>query len=103
MDELDRGGECHVVLAPIAAHPGRQEREHRPDALAAGRDQVAGELGDQPDLALQPVEDQPVDPVEVGRDQGLRLRERRPRRFGTLRCCRRHEASPSTRPRVRAI
>ena len=51
----------------IAEQRGARERQHRPHALAAAGDQVAGELGDQRDLALHPLEDDRVDVVHVAR------------------------------------
>ena len=71
MDELDRRGEAQVALAAIAAELRADQRQHRPHALAARRDQVAGELGDQPDRAVETGHDQLVDPLHVGFDQRL--------------------------------
>ena len=49
MDELDAGRELDVavVVGGVAAQPRRGHRQQRPHALAAGADQVIGELGDQ--------------------------------------------------------
>ena len=69
VDELDRGGELVMAGAGIIEQPGAGERQHRPHPLAAAGDQMAGELGDQRDVALHPLEDDRVDMVEVGRDE----------------------------------
>ena len=63
--EFDRGGELQVVFALIAAHARGGQRQHRPDALAAGVDQVAGDLGDQLDVAARMAEDLLVHPLHV--------------------------------------
>ena len=46
--ELDARRELDVAFAAIAAHFRRRERQHRPEPLAAGSDQMAGDLGDHP-------------------------------------------------------
>ena len=69
VDELDRGGEPVVARAGIAEQLRARERQHRPHPLAAARDQMPGELGDQRDFGLHPVEDHRVDRVHVARDQ----------------------------------
>ena len=47
VDELDRGREADVVVAlGTAAEPGRGERQQRAQPLAAGLDQMRGDLGD---------------------------------------------------------
>ncbi len=69
MDELDRGGELVMARARIIEQPRAGEGQHRPHPLAAAGDQVAGELGDQRDVALHPLEDDRVDMVEIGRDE----------------------------------
>ena len=79
VDELDRGGELVVARAGIIEQPGAGQGQHRPHPLAAAGDQVAGELGDQGDVALHAIEDDGVDMVEVGRDQlDHRIERRRP-------------------------
>ena len=65
VDELDRGGELVVARAGVAEQACAGERQHRPHALAAAGDQVAGELRDQRDLALHPLEDDGIDAVHV--------------------------------------
>ena len=77
MDELDRGGELVVARAGVAEQVGAGERQHRPHALAAAGDQVAGELRDQRDLALHPLEDHRIDPVHVLGDERDHRLERR--------------------------
>ena len=58
-------GELDVVQALIAAHPGGGDGEHGADALAAGIDEVAGELGNQFHMALGFFHDQIIDQVHV--------------------------------------
>ena len=77
VDELDRGGELLVAGAAVAEQRSAAERQHRPHALAAAGDQVAGELRDQRDLALHPLEDDRVDAVHVVGDQRHQRVERR--------------------------
>ena len=77
MDELDRGGELVVPHSGIIEQPRAGQGQHRPHALAAAGDEMAGELGDQGHLALHPLEDDGVDMVEVGRDQLEHRVERR--------------------------
>ena len=57
VDELDGGGERDVALAAIAAEPGAAEGQHRPQPLAAGRDDMAGELRDQRHRAVHALDD----------------------------------------------
>ena len=59
-----------MARARIAAQPGRGESQHRAQALAARRDEMIGKLRDQRCAALQIVEDDPVDGLEVLSDQG---------------------------------
>ena len=67
VDELDAGGERQLARAAIAAQARGQQGQDRPHPLAAGGDDVAGQLGDQADLALHPVEDDLVDLVAARR------------------------------------
>ena len=77
VDELDRRGELVVARSGVAEQACAGERQHRPHALAAAGDQVAGKLGDQRDLALHPLEDDGIDAVHVGRDERHQRVERR--------------------------
>ena len=70
--ELDAGRELDVAIAGIAEHLGRGERQHRAQALAAGRDQVVGDLRDHLDVGAGLGQDQFVDPAHVGRGQSIR-------------------------------
>ena len=80
MDELDRGGELQVTIAPVAAQPGGSQREQRPQSLAPGRDDVARELGDERDRRIHPADDQSVyrlkilcDELGQGIERSLRI------------------------------
>ena len=75
--ELDRGGELQVMFTLVAAHARCSQGQHRADALAAGIDQVVGDLGDQFDVAPGMAEDRLVHPLHVGErelDEGLDAR-----------------------------
>ncbi len=67
MDELHAGREPDVpiVLRGMAAEPRRRHREQRPHALAAGADQVVGELGDQRHRRAHARQDLAIDPHHV--------------------------------------
>ncbi len=67
--ELDRGGELDVAVAAIAGEPRHREREHRPQPLAAGIDQVVGDLRDHRHFGSGPRQDRAVDAFHVGCDQ----------------------------------
>ena len=71
MHELDGGGERVVTIALVAAELCRRERENGPQALAAGRDDVSGQLRDQRDRALHVIQNQRVDALKVKRHQFL--------------------------------
>jgi hypothetical protein len=45
VDELDSGGELVMARSGIIEQPRAGQREHRTHALAAARDEMAGELG----------------------------------------------------------
>ncbi len=77
VDELDRRGELLVARSGIAKQAAAGERQHRAHALAAAGDQMAGELGDQRDLALHPLENDGVDAVHVVGDERHQRVERR--------------------------
>ena len=48
---------------------GAGQSEHRPHTLAAARNQVAGELGDQRNLALHAFKNNGVDAIHIGGDE----------------------------------
>src|SRR5262249_18114714 len=83
VDELDRRREPdRPVAAVIAAEPRRREGQHRSEALAAGSDDVAGELRDEGDRALHALDDARVDALHVLAEEAdetveARLRARR--------------------------
>ncbi len=64
--EFDGSGEQDMVLALVAGHLRRAKRQHRPQSLAAGIDQVAGDLGNKIDMRTGLRQDQPVDPLHIG-------------------------------------
>jgi hypothetical protein len=58
VDELDAGGEVDVPhAAAVAAHARGRQRQHRPQPLAAGGDDVGGQLRDQRDGAVHARDD----------------------------------------------
>ena len=63
--ELDAGGELDMAVARVAAHPRRGDGQHRPQPLAAGGDQVPGDVGDDAHIRAGAVDDQRVDPLHV--------------------------------------
>ena len=65
----DGRGELDVVGALVAAEPRRGEGEERAQALAAGGDDMAGELRDELHIALHVLDDQLVDAGEIRADQ----------------------------------
>src|SRR3546814_8697035 len=65
VDELDTGGEAKMALALVAAELGRGQGQHRPQPLAAGGDDVAGELRDQRHGRLHVLHDEAVDRLQV--------------------------------------
>ena len=70
MDELDAGGELDVRASPrVAAQPRRRQRQQRPQPLAAGGDDMRGELRDQRHRAVHPGDDGAVAGLQVGADQ----------------------------------
>ncbi len=74
MDEFDDRRELVVVGAgPGGARGGLagQHHQHRPQALAAGRNDVLGDLVDQDHVRSQAGADQRVDRGHVGGGQGL--------------------------------
>ena len=67
--ELDRGGELDVAVAGIAGQARHRQGQHRPQPLAAGRDQVVGDLRDHRHLGAGARQNLGVDPLHVGRDE----------------------------------
>src|SRR5262245_49865765 len=54
-----------VALALIPAEPGGAQGQHRTQTLASGRNEMSGELGDEPDRALHPLQYQGVHGLHV--------------------------------------
>ncbi len=82
MDELDHGGGFGVPQVAAAARPGSHDDDQRPQALAAGPDDVFGDLVHQHDVAGQPGPDDLIDLPEVLVDQcfdGLETHAKKPK------------------------
>ncbi len=86
VDELDAGGQLHMaVAAEIAAQPGGGEGQQRAQALAAGRHDMRGELGDQRHGAGHARHDGLAAGIHIGLQQGEQRGQRVPLRlFGRL-------------------
>ena len=67
--EFDRGGELDMAVAGIAGEPRQRQRQHRPQPLAAGSDQVVGDLGDHRHFGAGARQDGGVDALHVGGHQ----------------------------------
>ena len=67
--ELDGGGELDVMFALVAEHAGRGERQHRAQALAAGGDEMVGDLGNQLDMGTGLGKNQLVHAFHIGLGQ----------------------------------
>ena len=80
VDEFDRGGEGDVAIAAIAAEARCGEGQHRPQPLAAGGDDMAGELRDQRDRAAHALEDERIDALHIVLQQRIEPVERGLRR-----------------------
>ena len=80
VDELDAGGEHHMpssdALPGIAAQPRRGEREQRTQPLAAGGDDVRGQLRDQRHRAVHACHYGAVARLEIGLQQGRQRAQR---------------------------
>jgi hypothetical protein len=75
--ELDGGRELDVTVAGVARKLRHPERQHRPQPLAARRDQVVGHLRDHGHFRAGAGEDRGVDALHVRRDQRNELVDRR--------------------------
>ncbi len=73
MDELDDRGQLVVFRTGLADRAASQHHQHRAQALAAGRDDVVGDLVDQHDIRGQSATNQRIDGVHVGRSERLDL------------------------------
>ncbi len=69
MHELDARREPHMAGALIAGQLGGGDGQHRPEALAAGIDQMPRELGDQLHIGAGAVENDAVDMAHILRDK----------------------------------
>ncbi len=68
MDEFDTGRERDMPVAAVIKELGRSEREHRAQPLAAGGDDMAGQLRNQRRAAFHFLDDEAVDPSDIVRD-----------------------------------
>ncbi len=73
MDELDDRRQLVVIRAGLADRMAGQHHQHRAQALAAGGNDVIGDLVDQHDVRGQAAPDQGVDGGHVGRGKRLDL------------------------------
>jgi hypothetical protein len=64
--ELDRGRELDVAVAGIAGKPCHRQGEDGPQSLAAGRDQMIGDLGNHRHFRSRARQDGGVDVPHVG-------------------------------------
>ena len=67
MNEFNRGGQADVTVTTVVAQARAGQRQQRPQPFAASGDQMAGELGDQRHVRLHMVENELIDPGEIGR------------------------------------
>ena len=74
VDELDDGRQFEALAAREAQRADEQQHQHRPEALAAGADDVVRDLVDQRHVGGQPALDDRVDLPHVGGHQALRQR-----------------------------
>jgi hypothetical protein len=58
-----------MAVAGVAGEVGHGERQHRPQPLAARRNQVVGDLRDHRDFGTGPRQNRAVDAFHVGRDK----------------------------------
>jgi hypothetical protein len=77
VDELDRGREHDVALAAITAHARCRQGEHRPQAFAASRNDMPGELGDERHRALHTLENEGIDERQIALKKRGQTVERR--------------------------
>lgn len=68
--ELDRSRQADVPIAAIPAQLGRRDGDHGPQPLATRCDQVVRQLRDKIDFGDGLIEDDAVDGLHVGVDQG---------------------------------
>ena len=71
MDELDHGRELVRIRTAMPERARRQQQQHRPQALAAGADDVLGDLVDQHHVGGQAAPDQRIDRRHVVAGEGL--------------------------------
>ncbi len=69
MHEFDRRGQFDVAVAGIAGQQRHRESQHRAQALAAGIDQMIGNLGYHGDIGPGAGQDRGVYPFHIARDQ----------------------------------
>ena len=81
MDELDRGREADMLVTVVTAQACAGQGQERPEPLAAGGDEMAGQLGDQRDVGLHMIDDDLVHPGEIGSAKVTQIVERVRRSF----------------------
>ncbi len=69
MHEFDSGGELDMAVAGVAGEPRQSEREHRPQPLAAGIDEVVSDLRDHRHLGTRARKNDAIDALHIGDHQ----------------------------------
>src|SRR6266436_6444073 len=80
MHEFHGGGELDMPVAGIAGEMGHRQRQHRPQPLAARRNQVVGHLRDHDDFRTGSRQNGGVDALHIRRDKPNQLIYRSARR-----------------------
>ena len=72
VDELDRGAGGDGALAGALLRRRAEEDEHRPQALAAGRERLGADLADEPGMGADRALEPHLEQLEVGVEPGRR-------------------------------
>ena len=79
VDEFDHRSQLEQVLVAVTQRAAGQQRQHRTQAFAAGRDDVLGYLADQDNIGVQALADGLIDRVHVAGYKRAEVRGRRHR------------------------
>ncbi len=85
--EFDGGRVVDLGAVRVSRRQRRRDRQHRPQPLAAGVDQVARQFGNHLDAGIGAAEDKRVDPAHLVARRGNQPVERACARHIRLRCC----------------